>query len=145
MQIDKPTYSRPWEIDIIIYKMRGLGDLWIGTGNESEDLYWPSKRRGQGSILISLGFMSGIVMIYKEVKCYKVAQSTNRTYSLKITRRDDYSLEITRQDDYSLEWMWKYVEIYIGYILYLLLLIELNSGLLNICYCSSYKIQWIII
>ena len=58
---------------------------------------------GQGSILISLGFMSGIVMIYKEVKCYKVAQSTNRTYSLKITRRDDYSLEITRQDDYSLE------------------------------------------
>ena len=63
MQIDKPIYSRLWEIDIVLYKIRELDDLWIGTGNESEALYRPSKRRGQGLILISLGFMSGIVMI----------------------------------------------------------------------------------
>ena len=65
----------PWEIDIVQYEIRDLGDLWIGTGNESEDLYWPSKRRGQGLILISLGFMSGIVMIYKEFICYNVHTS----------------------------------------------------------------------
>ena len=59
----KPTYSRPWEIDII-HKMRGLGKLWIGTGNES--LVLTFKDEGQGLILISLGFMSGIVTMSKD-------------------------------------------------------------------------------
>jgi len=36
--VKPPTYSRPWEIDII-HKKRGLGELWTGTGNESEVLY----------------------------------------------------------------------------------------------------------
>ena len=51
-----------------------MGELWIGTGNESEDLL---KDGGQGWILISLGFMSGIVTISRELNVTRIKIKMN--------------------------------------------------------------------
>ena len=51
-----------------------MGELWIGPGNESEDLL---KDGGQGWILISLGFMSGIVTISRELNVTRIKIKMN--------------------------------------------------------------------